>query len=124
MLPISSGMRSRSIAAAANQAVPAQIVRRAAVGSCARFLLLGGRLLQGVPVGQVRRGQSLEKRTDWYYGLNHFQYRVIGEKHCDQVTYRVDVQKRYDWGATARPRRAASFVTPSASVAARWRRPG
>ncbi|MFE3776153.1 hypothetical protein [Streptomyces sp. NPDC059122] len=67
MLPISSGMRSRSIAAAANQAVPAQIVRRAAVGSCARFLLLGGRLLQGVPVGQMRRGQSLEKRTDWYY---------------------------------------------------------
>ncbi|MGV4926633.1 hypothetical protein K2224_33895 (plasmid) [Streptomyces sp. BHT-5-2] len=46
-----------------------------------------------------------EKSLDWYYGLNHFQYRVVGEKHGDQVTYHVDVQKRYDWGIPSEHRR-------------------
>ncbi len=42
---------------------------------------------------------------DWYYGLNHFQYRTVGEKHGDQVTYHVEVQKRYDWGVPSEHRR-------------------
>ncbi len=40
-----------------------------------------------------------------YYGLNHFQYRTVGEKHGDQVTYHVEVQKRYDWGVPSEHRR-------------------
>ena len=36
--------------------------------------------------------------SDWYYALNHFQYRLTGYVHDGQVTYRVEMQKRYDWG--------------------------
>ncbi|RKE18775.1 hypothetical protein [Streptomyces sp. TLI_171] len=36
--------------------------------------------------------------ANWYYGLNHFQYRVVGEKRNGTITYHVEVQKRYDWG--------------------------
>ncbi|WP_411138087.1 hypothetical protein [Streptomyces sp. C10] len=46
-----------------------------------------------------------DKSMDWYYGLNHFQYRTVGEKHGDQVTYHVEVQKRYDWGVPSEHRR-------------------
>jgi hypothetical protein len=46
-----------------------------------------------------------DKSMDWYYGLNHFQYRTVGEKHGDQVTYHVEVKKRYDWGIPSEHRR-------------------
>ncbi len=35
---------------------------------------------------------------DWYYALNHFQYRLVGEKVNGQIEYHVEIQKRYDWG--------------------------
>lgn len=35
---------------------------------------------------------------DWYYALNHFQYRLTGCVHNGEVTCRVEVQKRDDWG--------------------------
>ncbi|MGW3120288.1 hypothetical protein ACWDBW_24615 [Streptomyces sp. NPDC001107] len=34
----------------------------------------------------------------WYYALNHFRYRLTGYVHNGEVTYRVEVQRRYDWG--------------------------
>ncbi|SEC57578.1 hypothetical protein SAMN05428945_3273 [Streptomyces sp. 2224.1] len=46
-----------------------------------------------------------EKSLDWYYGLNHFQYRTVGEKHGNEVTYHVEVQKRYDWGIPSEHRK-------------------
>ncbi|MPY58385.1 hypothetical protein [Streptomyces spongiae] len=46
-----------------------------------------------------------ETSRDWYYALNHFQYRLVGEKHGDEITYRVDVRKRYDWGVPSEHRR-------------------
>jgi hypothetical protein len=42
---------------------------------------------------------------NWYYALNHFKYRLVGEKHDGQITYHVDVQKRYDWGIPSEHRR-------------------
>lgn len=38
------------------------------------------------------------QNLNWYYALNNFQYRLVGEKHGGQITYHVEVQKRYDWG--------------------------
>jgi hypothetical protein len=42
---------------------------------------------------------------NWYYALNHFQYRLVGEKHDGEITYHVEVQKRYDWGIPSEHRR-------------------
>ncbi|GAA1195802.1 hypothetical protein F4556_003706 [Kitasatospora gansuensis] len=42
---------------------------------------------------------------NWYYALNHFQYRLVGEKHHGTITYRVEVQKRYNWGTPSEHRR-------------------
>jgi hypothetical protein len=42
---------------------------------------------------------------NWYYALNHFEYRMVGEKHDGQITYHVEVQKRYDWGIPSEHRR-------------------
>ena len=42
---------------------------------------------------------------NWYYALNNFSYRVVGEKHGNQLTYHVEVQKRYDWGIPSEHRR-------------------
>jgi hypothetical protein len=41
---------------------------------------------------------------DWYYSLNHFQYRMVGEKRGDQVVYRIQIKKRYDWGVPSEHR--------------------
>ncbi|WP_210947588.1 hypothetical protein [Streptomyces sp. MK37H] len=38
------------------------------------------------------------KSLDWFYALNHFQYRTVGEKRDGRITYHIEVQKRYDWG--------------------------
>jgi hypothetical protein len=46
-----------------------------------------------------------DQDLNWYYGLNNFEYRVVGEKHGDQITYHVEVQKRYDWGIPSEHRR-------------------
>lgn len=46
-----------------------------------------------------------DQNLNWYYGLNNFEYRVVGEKHGDQITYHVEVQKRYDWGIPSEHRR-------------------
>ncbi|TDD06918.1 hypothetical protein E1181_11540 [Saccharopolyspora terrae] len=44
------------------------------------------------------------KNLNWYYALNHFEYRLVGEKHGDQVDYRVEVRKEYDWGTPSEHR--------------------
>ncbi|HEX6353178.1 hypothetical protein [Actinophytocola sp.] len=46
-----------------------------------------------------------DQNLNWYYGLNNFEYRIVGEKHGDQITYQVEVQKRYDWGIPSEHRR-------------------
>jgi hypothetical protein len=46
-----------------------------------------------------------DQNLNWYYGLNNFEYRLVGEKHGDQISYQVDVQKRYDWGIPSEHRR-------------------
>ncbi|GAA2333262.1 hypothetical protein [Streptomyces cuspidosporus] len=50
------------------------------------------------------------KSLDWYYALNHFQYRTVGEKRDGRITYHVEVQKRYDWGIPSEHRRNVSGV--------------
>ncbi|GAA4848677.1 hypothetical protein [Saccharopolyspora rosea] len=42
---------------------------------------------------------------DWYYALNHFQYRLVGEKQGGEITYHVEVKKRYDFGTPSEHRR-------------------
>ncbi|GDY33306.1 hypothetical protein [Gandjariella thermophila] len=39
-----------------------------------------------------------DRSLNWFYALNHFQYRLVGEKTGGTITYHVEVQKRYDWG--------------------------
>jgi hypothetical protein len=46
-----------------------------------------------------------DENLNWYYALNNFDYRVVGEKHGDQITYHVEVEKRYDWGIPSEHRR-------------------
>jgi hypothetical protein len=38
------------------------------------------------------------KNENWYYGINDFKYRVVGQKHDGQIDYHIEVKKRYDWG--------------------------
>jgi hypothetical protein len=45
------------------------------------------------------------QNLNWYYALNNFQYRLVGEKHGGQIQYHVEVQKRYDWGVPTEHRR-------------------
>lgn len=42
---------------------------------------------------------------NWYYALNHFDYRLVGEKRDGVITYHVEVRKRYDWGIPSEHRR-------------------
>ncbi|WP_329119589.1 hypothetical protein [Streptomyces sp. NBC_01465] len=53
-----------------------------------------------------------DKSMDWYYALNHIQYRTVGEKHGDTITYHVEVQKRYDWGTPSEHRRTQHSGMP------------
>lgn len=46
-----------------------------------------------------------DQNLNWYWGLNNFEYRLVGEKHGSQVTYHVEVQKQYDWGQPSEHRR-------------------
>ncbi|NLU68673.1 hypothetical protein [Streptomyces sp. HNM0574] len=46
---------------------------------------------------------------NWYYALNNFQYRVVGEKNGDELTYHVEVQKDYDWGLPSEHRRDLEY---------------
>lgn len=39
-----------------------------------------------------------DAERNWYYGLNNFEYRLVGTKEDGVITYHVEVQKRYDWG--------------------------
>lgn len=55
-----------------------------------------------------------ENVMNWYYGLHHFQYRVVGHKTGDVVTYQVEVRKRYDWGVPSEHR--ADLVAPGKAV--------
>ncbi|MCI2424162.1 hypothetical protein MOQ72_42890 [Saccharopolyspora sp. K220] len=41
---------------------------------------------------------------NWYYALNNFEYRLVGEKQGDEVTYQVEVRKQYDWGTPSEHR--------------------
>jgi hypothetical protein len=45
------------------------------------------------------------KNENWYYALNDFDYRVVGQKHDGQIEYRVEIKKRYDWGIPSEHRR-------------------
>lgn len=49
-----------------------------------------------------------DSSMEWYYALNHFQYRVVGEVHDGEATYRVEVRKRYDWGIPSEHRATVS----------------
>jgi hypothetical protein len=46
-----------------------------------------------------------DKSLNWYYALNNFEYRTVGQKQGNQVTYHVEVRKRYDWGTPSEHRR-------------------
>jgi hypothetical protein len=46
------------------------------------------------------------QNLNWYYALNNFEYRLVGEKHGGTITYHVDVAKRYDWGIPSEHRRS------------------
>lgn len=46
-----------------------------------------------------------ESNYNWYYALNHFEYRLVGNKHQGQIDYHVEVRKRYDWGVPSEHRR-------------------
>ncbi|MFD7923641.1 hypothetical protein ACFV3R_31065 [Streptomyces sp. NPDC059740] len=48
------------------------------------------------------------KSLDYYYALNHFQYRMVGEKHGNKVTYHTEIKKRYDWGVPSEHRTTQS----------------
>jgi hypothetical protein len=48
------------------------------------------------------------QNLNWYYGLNNFEYRLVGEKHGNQIKYRVEMQKEYDWGTPSEHRRDLS----------------
>lgn len=60
-----------------------------------------GRFDTGWKMGQASNKESL----DWYYALHHFEYRVVGEKKDGEITYHVEVRKRYDWGIPSEHRR-------------------
>jgi hypothetical protein len=47
-----------------------------------------------------------DRSMEWYYALNHFQYRLVGEKVDGEIVYQVEVQKRYDWGIPSEHRRS------------------
>ncbi|MFG2528135.1 hypothetical protein [Streptomyces sp. NPDC048516] len=53
-----------------------------------------------------------DSSTEWYYALNHFQYRLVGEKEGGEVTYHVEVKKRYDWGIPSEHRATVSGGGP------------
>ncbi|MER6009411.1 hypothetical protein [Streptomyces bluensis] len=53
-----------------------------------------------------------DRSMEWYYALNHFQYRLVGEKEGGEITYRVEVRKRYDWGVPSEHRATVSGGGP------------
>jgi hypothetical protein len=53
-----------------------------------------------------------DSSMEWYYALNHFQYRLVGEKEGGEITYHVEVQKRYDWGIPSEHRATVSGGGP------------
>lgn len=53
-----------------------------------------------------------DSSTEWYYALNHFQYRLVGEKAGGEITYHVEVKKRYDWGIPSEHRATVSGGGP------------
>ncbi|MDI3420873.1 hypothetical protein [Streptomyces luteolus] len=53
-----------------------------------------------------------DSSMEWYYALNHFQYRLVGEKEDGEITYHVEVKKRYDWGIPSEHRATVSGGGP------------
>lgn len=53
-----------------------------------------------------------DRSMEWYYALNHFQYRLVGEKEGDEITYHVEVKKRYGWGIPSEHRATVSGGGP------------
>ncbi|UNO39451.1 hypothetical protein [Streptomyces sp. MST-110588] len=49
-----------------------------------------------------------DRSMEWYYALNHFQYRLVGEKDGGEIKYHVEVRKRYDWGIPSEHRATVS----------------
>ncbi|MFE6889796.1 hypothetical protein [Streptomyces sp. NPDC057694] len=49
-------------------------------------------------------GFESEAQRNWYYGLYHFQYRLVGTKDGGEISYHVEVRKRYDWGTPSEHR--------------------
>jgi hypothetical protein len=69
--------------------------------------------LKKLPDGPVSTGwrptssgtEGGDEVMNWYYGLHHFQYRLVGHKSGDRITYQVEVRKRYDWGVPSEHRK-------------------
>ena len=57
-----------------------------------------------------------EQNRDWYYALNHFRYRLVGEKRNGEITYRVEVDKQYDFGIPSEHRRNVKGPLPGGIV--------
>lgn len=53
-----------------------------------------------------------DSSMEWYYALNHFQYRLVGEKEGGEINYHVEVQKRYDWDIPSEHRATVSGGGP------------
>ncbi|MER5947720.1 hypothetical protein ABT127_16830 [Streptomyces sp. NPDC001904] len=49
-------------------------------------------------------GFESEDQRNWCYGLYHFQYRLVGTKDGGEISYHVEVRKRYDWGTPSEHR--------------------
>ncbi|MDI3384702.1 hypothetical protein QIS99_00480 [Streptomyces sp. B-S-A8] len=58
------------------------------------------------------RPEDGDSSMEWYYALNHFQYRLVGEKEDGEITYHVEVKKRYDWGIPSEHRATVSGGGP------------
>lgn len=54
-----------------------------------------------------------DSSLDWYYGLNNFQYRLVGEKRGDEVVHHVEVPKRYVWGTPSEGKRTVDSGYPA-----------
>ncbi|WP_197319951.1 hypothetical protein [Saccharomonospora sp. NB11] len=41
---------------------------------------------------------------NWYYALNNFEYKLVGEKKDGVITYHIEIQKEYNWGVPSQYR--------------------
>src|SRR5690606_4263128 len=41
---------------------------------------------------------------NWYYALNNFEYKLVGEKKDGVITYHIEIQKEYNYGTPSQYR--------------------